>query len=135
MTNAKELASTIQVQPSKGLSGRLLPPSSKYHTLRYILAAFLANGESVVKYPALSDDTTVLLQACRDLGARIEEQEQEDGRLILRVQGTGGVLRTPPAGQINVGNAGAVARLLLGICARSPQTITLTTPYPESLGR
>jgi len=135
VTNAKELASTIQVQPSKGLSGRLLPPSSKYHTLRYIVAAFLANGESMVKYPALSDDTTVLLQACRDLGARIEEQEQADGRLLLRVQGTGGVLRTPPDGQINVGNAGAVTRLLLGICALSPQAITLTTPYPESLGR
>jgi 3-phosphoshikimate 1-carboxyvinyltransferase len=130
-----ELAQTVRVSPCKGLSGTLLPPSSKYHTLRYILPAFLAEGESVVNYPALSDDTTVLLQACRALGALIEEQEQTDGRLILRVQGTGGVLRTPPGEEVSVGNAGAVARILLGIGALAPEAVTFTTPYPESLGR
>lgn len=130
-----ELASTIQVQPSQGLRGTLLPPSSKYHTLRYILSAFLAEGASVVKYPALSDDSDVLVRACRDLGARIEEQEQEDGRLILRVQGTGGVLHAPVSGKLDMGNAGAVTRLLLGICALSPEPITLTTQHTESLGR
>ena len=135
MTDTKALPSTVQVRPGKGLRGSILPPSSKYHTLRYLLAAFLAHGESVVNYPALSDDTTVLLQACRDLGAHIEEQEQPDGRVILRVQGTGGKLRLPPGGKLDVGNAGAVARLLLGICALSPEAITLTTPYPDSLGR
>src|SRR5205823_4533921 len=31
--------------------------------------------------------------------------------------------------------AGAVLRLLLGICALSPEPVTLKTPYPESLGR
>jgi len=131
----QELASTIQVQPCEGLRGTLLPPSSKYHTLRYILSAFLAEGASVVKYPALSDDSDVLVRACRDLGARIEEQEQEDGRLILRVQGTGGVLRAPASHTLDMGNAGAVTRLLLGICALSPEPITLTTQRTESLGR
>ena len=135
MIDANESASTVQVRPRKGLHGTVLPPSSKYHTLRYILAAFLAEGESIVNYPALSDDTTVLLLACRALGARIEEQEQPDGQLILRIQGTGGVLHIPPRGELNVGNAGAVARMLLGLCALSPEAITLTTPYPESLGR
>lgn len=135
MVNAKESIQTARVRPCKGLNGVLLPPSSKYHTLRYILAAFLAEGESVVNYPALSDDTDVLLRSCRELGARIEEQVQPDDRLILRVQGTGGVLRVPPGGELNVGNAGAVARLLLGISALGHAEITLTTPYPESLGR
>lgn len=126
---------TIQIHPCTKLSGTLLPPSSKYHTLRYLLAACLAEGESVVNYPALSDDSTVLLAACRALGARIEEQEQPDGRLVLRVQGTGGALCTPSSGELSVGNAGAVTRLLLGICALAPDAITLTTPYPESLGK
>jgi 3-phosphoshikimate 1-carboxyvinyltransferase len=133
--DAKEPASTVQIQPCGGLHGTILPPSSKYHTLRFLLAAFLADGESVVKYPAVSDDTDVLLRACRALGAQIDEQGQEDGRPILRVKGTGGALHTPPGSELSVGNAGAVARLLLGICALSPEAITLTTPYPESLGR
>ena len=135
MHSPQELASTIQVQPCQGLRGTLLPPSSKYHTLRYLLAAFLAEGASVVKYPALSDDSDVLLRACRALGACIEEQEQEDGRLTLNVQGTGGILHAPASGTLDMGNAGAVTRLLLGICALSPEPITLTTQHTESLGR
>lgn len=130
-----EFEQTMCVHPCRGLSGTLLPPSSKYHTLRYLLAAFLAEGESVVNYPAFSDDTTVLLAACRALGARIEEQKQPDGRPVLRVQGTGGALRAPAGGEISVGNAGAVARLLLGLCALAPEAITLTTPHTASLGK
>lgn len=135
MTNVQEGIQTALIHPSQGLNGTLLPPSSKYHTLRYILAAFLARGESVVNYPALSDDSDVLLNACRELGAQIEEQPQADGRVVLRVHGTGGALRVPAGGSLSVGNAGAVARLLLGICALAPEAIMLTTPYAESLGR
>ncbi|HEY1351465.1 MAG TPA: 3-phosphoshikimate 1-carboxyvinyltransferase [Ktedonobacteraceae bacterium] len=134
-TKIPRLASTVRVDPRRDLRGRLLPPSSKYHTLRFLLAAFLAHGESVVLYPAESDDTSVLLEACRALGAQIEELERQQGRPVLRVWGTGGVLSQPPGGQLNVGNAGAVARLLLGICALVRGTITLTTPYAQSLGR
>jgi 3-phosphoshikimate 1-carboxyvinyltransferase len=129
------LASTVRVFPCKGIHGSLLPPSSKYQTLRYILSAFLAEGESVINYPALSDDTTVLLQACCALGADIDEQEMADGRLVLRVRGTGGILRTPTDGEVNVGNAGAVARMLLGIGALVSEAVTFITPHPESLGR
>jgi 3-phosphoshikimate 1-carboxyvinyltransferase len=103
--------------------------------LRYILAAFLASGESIVNYPALSDDTEVLLQACRALGSRIEEERQPDGRLVLRIRGTAGVLQTPSSGEISVGNAGAVSRMLLGIGSLTRGAITFTTPYPESLGK
>ncbi len=125
----------IFVYSSGPLSGTILPPSSKYHTLRYILAAFLAPGVSTIYYPAISDDTEVLLQACSRLGAHIQAENQADGRQILSIRGTGGILRTPPNVVIDVGNAGAVLRLLLGICAVSPEAITFTTPYPESLGR
>lgn len=134
MITKKRLAATIQVHPCRDLHGTVLPPSSKYHTLRFLLTAFLACGESMVYYPAESDDTAVLLHACRALGANIEELEQQ-GRPVLRVQGTGGVLCLPPGGELSVGNAGAVARLLLGIGALVRGTMTLTTPYPQSLGR
>jgi 3-phosphoshikimate 1-carboxyvinyltransferase len=90
---------------------------------------------STIYYPALSDDTDVLLQACSHLGAHIHIESQTDERRILYIRGTGGILRTPPDATIDVGNAGAVLRLLLGICALSPETITFTTPFSESLGR
>src|SRR2546430_23076 len=131
----KTLPEIVHIHSSAPLSGRIVPPSSKYHTLRYILAAFLAQGMSTIYYPAISDDTDVLLQACSHLGAHIHIESQANERRILSIRGTGGILRTPPNSSIDVGNAGAVLRLLLGICALSPETITFTTPYSESLGR
>jgi len=131
----KTLPEIVRIHSSAPLSGIILPPSSKYHTLRYILAAFLAQGMSTIYYPAISDDTDVLLQACSQLGAHIHVENQSDGRQILSVRGTAGILRTPSGATIDVGNAGAVLRLLLGICALSSETITFTTPYPKSLGR
>ena len=133
--NVNVLPRMVRIHSSAPLSGTIIPPSSKYHTLRYILAAFLARGMSTIYYPATSDDTDMLLQACSHLGAHIHIESQTDERRILSIRGTGGILRTPPNSTIDVGNAGAVLRLLLGICALSPETITFTTPYPDSLGR
>ncbi len=131
----KFLPQIVRIHSSGPLRGSILPPSSKYHTLRYILAAFLASGVSRIYYPAISDDTNVLLKACCQLGAHIQTEKQADRRQILSIRGTGGLLRTPPNATIDVGNAGAVLRLLLGVCAVLPGAITFTTPYPGSLGR
>jgi 3-phosphoshikimate 1-carboxyvinyltransferase len=131
----KTLPEIVRIHSSSPLSGTILPPSSKYHTLRYILAAFLAQGMSTIYYPAMSDDTDVLLQACSQLGSHIQFDSQSDQRRILSILGTGGILRTTHDVIIDVGNAGAVLRLLLGICTLSSETITFTTPYPQSLGR
>ncbi len=133
-----ETAKTVRVYPSEPLHGTLRPPSSKYHTLRSIVAALLASGSSVVRGPAESDDTDVLVHACRQLGGSLQYSEALPGsgeahRLL--VNGTGGRIAAAPGGVLDVGNAGAVLRLLLGICALSPEPITLTTPYAESLGR
>jgi 3-phosphoshikimate 1-carboxyvinyltransferase len=131
----KTLPEIVRIHSSTPLSGTILPPSSKYHTLRYILAAFLAHGMSTIYYPAISDDTDVLLQACSQLGAHIHSESLAEERRILSISGKGGILRTLPDTRIDVGNAGAVLRLLLGICTLSSETITFTTPYPQSLGR
>jgi 3-phosphoshikimate 1-carboxyvinyltransferase len=133
--NLNDLPQMVRIHPCGPFKGTIIPPPSKYHTLRYMLAAFLASGISIIHYPAISDDTDVLLKACRDLGARIKIENLADGHQILSIQGTGGILKTSPNNVIEVGNAGAVLRLLLGVCAVSPDAITFTTPYPESLGR
>lgn len=125
----------MRIYPSSFLRGTVQPPSSKYHTLRYILAAFLAHGTSTVYYPAISDDTDVLLRACKQLGSRIERENTRNGQDVISICGTGGNLDTITDTIIDVGNAGAVLRLLQGICALPSETITFTTPYPESLGR
>lgn len=108
-------------------------PGAKYSTLRYLLAALLAEGPSVVRNPARSDDTRVLVAAMRALGAEV--REERDGDVwALRVSGTGGRLRVPPGGVIHAGNAGAVLRMLLGLGALLPR-VRFETDHPESLGR
>ena len=133
-----QIALTARVYPSGPLHGKLRPPSSKYHTLRSIVAALLAAGPGAIRGPAESDDTDVLVNACRQLGGslRYSESPQRSGEpATLLVSGSGGRIVAPPDGVLDVGNAGAVLRLLLSICALSPEPITLTTPYHESLGR
>ena len=114
----------------------LMVPGAKYYTLRYLLAALLAEGISQVRNPARSDDTRVLLHALRALGADVAEEGTDgpDGDWTLRITGTGGRVRQPPGNTLAVGNAGAVLRMLLGIGALLPE-ITFTTDHPQSLGR
>ena len=122
---------------SVAASGALEPPGSKYYTLRYVLNALLADGESVVYFPALSDDTAVLARAVRALGAEATWERAgaaQDSGWALRVRGVAGRPQRPPDGIIQAGNAGAVLRLLLGIGALLPE-IRFETDHLTSLGK
>jgi 3-phosphoshikimate 1-carboxyvinyltransferase len=135
-------------QPNSGETVELQLPGAKYYTLRYLLAALLAEipagtgsqweTYSFIRNPALSDDTLVLTRALRALGARVEWAESltPDGmaQRALFIGGTSGRLATPPGGVVNAGNAGAVLRLLLGLGALLPQ-VRFETTHPDSLGR
>jgi 3-phosphoshikimate 1-carboxyvinyltransferase len=109
-------------------------PGSKYYTLRYLLAAFLAEGESRVRNPALSDDTATLVRAIRALGGRVEWEREGAESWAARVTGCGGRPGDPSGGVIQAGNAGAVLRFLLGIGALLPE-VRFETDHPGSLGR
>jgi 3-phosphoshikimate 1-carboxyvinyltransferase len=109
-------------------------PGAKYYTLRYLLAAFLAEGASRVRNPALSDDTAVLVRAIRALGGQLIWGRDGDDGWAARVTGCGGRPSVPPGGVIQAGNAGAVLRFLLGIGALLPE-VRFETDHPGSLGR
>lgn len=109
-------------------------PGSKYYTLRYLLNAMLADGESVIRAPALSDDTAVLVRAMRGFGARAVWERDSSGGWALRVAGVGGRPATPPDGVVQAENAGAALRLLLGVGALLPE-VRFETDHPDSLGR
>jgi len=123
----------IDVGYSEHLEGTLDPPSSKNYTTRYLLAAALADGESLVKRPARSDDADALVRCLRDLGAVIsEEKEAGSGARCLRVKGFGRTPKSP--GTLNPGNAGAVSRFLMGTAALLPE-VRFETDYADSLGQ
>ena len=121
-----------RIQYTEALRGRLNPPSSKNYTTRYLLVAALASGDSVVHYPAQSQDADALRRCLTDLGAVIREVIDDDGERHLHVRGFGAKPASP--GVLDVGNAGAVARMLMGIGALLRE-VRFETPFPESLGQ
>lgn len=122
---------TLYIAPTTYIHGEPALPSSKYYTLRYVLAASLAEGESRVEFPARSDDSEALLRGCRALGADLTWEDEHER--VLRVR-SGKLFRSDEPVTINVGNAGAVLRLLLGVAAKLPD-VTFVTDYPQSLGK
>lgn len=119
-----------RVHYTESLSGTLSPPSSKNYTARYLLAAALAEGESLVRHPARSEDADALVRCLRLLGAGIRE-EVDDGGRHLHVRGFGARPASP--GVLDVGNAGAVSRLLMGVGAMLPE-VRFETSFADSLG-
>ena len=99
-------------EPAGPLRGALRPPPDKSISHRAALIAAMAEGRSLVLNYLDSADTRSTLAAISLLGASIEEEETRNGGLELAIRGVG--LRRPADGQIDVGNAGTLLRLLPG---------------------
>lgn len=111
------------VRPSK-LRGKALIPSSKSHTIRALLVASLAEGRSRIRNPLESSDAASCIEACRLLGARIEEERTGEERSLI-VEGTGGKI-SAPASPIDVGNSGTTLYLAAGAAALGNREIGFT---------
>src|SRR5437588_7426599 len=93
----------LYIAPASLLRGQPRLPSSKYYTLRYLLAATLARGESTVSFPAVSEDSEALFRACCALGAQLHWCDEQ--QRALRVNGVGRP-HSQEAVTINVGKIG-----------------------------
>lgn len=117
----------VIVRPTPELKGAIGALSSKNYTTRYLLVAALAEGESTIYYPAHSEDSDAMRRCIQDLGATLVE---DDEKAIIT-----GFGRSPKeVKELNVGNAGAVLRFLMGITALSKE-VTFVNTYPDSLGK
>ena len=92
-------------------AGTVRLPGSKSISNRVLLLAALAEGVTTVHDLLDSDDTRVMLDALRILGCGIVR----DGA-TLRIEGLGGMLRTPRAA-LFLGNAGTAMRPLTAALA------------------
>lgn len=93
------------VSPSK-VQGEIEIPTSKSHSIRAILFASLAKGESVIKKRLDSPDIHAAIRACRQFGAKIEERGED-----LIILGTGATFKSPKD-SIDSGNSGQVLRFV-----------------------
>jgi 3-phosphoshikimate 1-carboxyvinyltransferase len=133
MEESLSLPTRVRVGAGQLLSGVPWVPGAKYAAVRAILAAALAGGTSRVTGVPRTDDTSVLLAALGRLGCDITWVGAEEIR-VVGVAGHWPVATQGAAVEIDVGNAGAVLRLLLGATATLPE-VRFTTAHTASLGQ
>ena len=94
-------------------------PGSKSYTQRALVIASLAEGESLLRGALISEDTTLLMEALRSLGAGITVSDTD-----IRITGTGGRIRNPGK-KIVLGNNGTALRFLTTLAVLGSGEVTL----------
>jgi len=120
------------VHPGR-LSGRVAIPGSKSHTIRALLVASLAEGESLIRGALDSEDTAACVRILRDLGVKIDDAspggaapgpKPGDG-LHLRVVGRSGAFDAP-AHRLDCANSGTTLYLALSLAALQGFPVSFT---------
>ena len=109
------------VHPGGFHGGTVRVPGDKSISHRTALLAGISSGTSQIRGFLQAEDCLNTLKAMESFGAR----SWVDDEGVLSIQGTGGKM-IEPAGPLDVGNSGTGMRLLAGLCAGSPITVTLT---------
>ncbi|XUX00600.1 MAG: 3-phosphoshikimate 1-carboxyvinyltransferase [Dehalogenimonas sp.] len=95
---------------AKGASGGIVAaPASKSYTIRALFAAALAEGDSRISNPLISDDTEAAAEVLAQLGTEIE---RNSGHWSI----SGGLLK-PPHQKLNCRQSAATLRFLAPVCA------------------
>lgn len=110
------------IRPKSRLNTTVRIPGSKSITHRAIIAAVLANGESLLQDFLVCEDTLYTANTLQELGANLSYEEKS-----IRVTGTGG--KFCPAlnsKRLYLGNSGTSFRLLLSVVALGRGEFVLT---------
>ena len=113
------MKTNFHIQSSK-LAGIASIPASKSHTLRAILFASMANGQSTIRNYLASTDAQSMIDACRLFGAQIAIHQER-----LEINGVNGKIKHVED-VINAGNSGIVFRFITCIAALSSQYAVIT---------
>ena len=122
------------IDPLKGpIKGEAQVPGDKSISHRAILFSSMAEGTSNLSGVLDSEDVKSTIKAVKELGAKVELKKAHDGSLEGTIRGWGYTGPTQPKHEIDCGNSGTTARLLMGVLAPWPIEVTLTGD--ESLRR
>ena len=101
------------------VKGKVRVPSSKSYTIRGLMCAALANGESEIIYPLISDDTDAAINVLSNVGIDIR-QEGDLWRVI------GGNFRQPDT-DLFCAESATTLRFMTAICSLVPGKCRLTS--------
>jgi 3-phosphoshikimate 1-carboxyvinyltransferase len=117
-----QTASPRTFSASVPLHGRITIPGDKSISHRALMLSALAVGTSRVTGLLEGHDVLATAAAMRAMGASIDRHD--DGEWVIDGVGVGGLLQ--PRGAIEMGNSGTSTRLLMGLVASHPITVTFT---------
>jgi len=100
------------------VKGKVRVPSSKSYTIRGLMCAALAKGESEIMRPLASDDTEAAINVLSQVGIRIHQRE--DSRQVV-----GGDFHQPDT-DLFCGESAATLRFMTAICSLVPGKCRLT---------
>ncbi len=109
-----------EIEPLRNLDASVPIPGSKSFTQRGLAVASLAEGKSLLQNALLSEDSTYLMEALRNLGAEIRIEGKD-----IQVTGTGGRLKNPGK-SLYLGNNGTAMRFLTSLVSLGEGEYTLT---------
>ncbi len=101
------------------VKGKVRVPSSKSYTIRGLMCAALAKGESEIIHPLTSDDTEAAINVLSKMGIGIR-QEEDSWRI------SGGNFHQPDAG-LFCGESATTLRFMTAICSLVPGKCRLTS--------
>jgi 3-phosphoshikimate 1-carboxyvinyltransferase len=100
-----------EIIPAQTISGTINAPPSKAHTLRAIIIASLAKGETFIKNGLIAEDQEYAMKAMQQFGAKVKVNKEKNEIEIIGVNGK----PTAPKENIFVGNSGLTIRFLVSI--------------------
>lgn len=116
-------ATALPVAPLSRVHAEVSVPGSKSYTNRAVVIAALAEGETVLEHPLLSEDTLHGVRAVERFGRVRAAVDAETGRVTLTP--TEGRM-VAPADPVECGNAGTVIRFLTTLASLAAGTSTVT---------
>ncbi len=99
--------------PCDALIGEMTPPGDKSISHRSIILGGVAQGTTTVRGLLESEDVLCTIRAMQAMGAAIEKEQDN----VWLVTGVGPSGLKAPAQDLDMGNSGTAARLLMGIVA------------------
>ena len=100
------------------LSGEILIPASKSHTIRAVAIATMAGGWSILRNPLESADARSAFRAAIEFGARVKIEDEN-----WIVDGIGRNL-SPVASYVDVANSGTTLRIFSALASLASHAIT-----------
>lgn len=102
------------------MTGKVNIPGSKSHTIRALIIASLADGESIIKKPLISEDAMSAVETCRAFGADIELKKDH-----FKVKGFGNNPQIPDD-IIDVKNSATTLRISMMVAGLIDGTTVFT---------